>query len=175
MQKPDLNKMWKTWVKIGLINQCTLKIIQDTIRTKMQPINQLEKDGKITWFYFLNHQKNDDPLNQYFEVIFTTNGTDPNEFLPDGCSKPEQVKPEKMALIVGINIEILKGEDIREACKLIGEQSKFIINLICAHKENQTIPINQIVQFMHFFMNPLGLGHKSLILPMGSFYGAQSF
>ena len=95
--------------------------------------------------------------------------------MPDGCTKPEQVNPKGMALISNIDMEILKGEDIREAWKLIGEQSKFIINLICAHKENQEISFKQIVQFMHFFMNPLGLGHKSLFLPVGSFYGAQSF
>jgi hypothetical protein len=91
----------------------------------MQLLNQLEKDGRITWFYFLIHPKTDDPLNMYFDVVFTTNGTDPNEFLPDGCTKPEHVDPQGMASISGINMGILKDEDIREAWKLIGEQSEY--------------------------------------------------
>lgn len=169
--------MWRTWVKVGLRNQCTLKMFQDTIRTNMQRINQLEEEGKITWFYFTIHLKSDDPLNTYFDVVFTTNDTDPNELLPDDCTKPKQVKPEEdMTLIDGINTKILKNKDIREAWKLIGEQSKFIINLICAHKENQEITFQQIVQFMHFFMNPLGLGHKSLFIPgVLNYKGAISF
>lgn len=162
-------------MKIGLRNQCTLMTIQDTIRNKIQSIDQLNKDGKIDWFYFLIHPKNDDQLNMYFDIVFTANSADPGEFLPEGCTKPEKIDPKTMTSISGIDLALLKGEDIGEAWQLIGEQSKFIINLICAHKENQEITTMQIVQFMHFFMNALGLGFKSMFVPMGSFYGAQSF
>jgi hypothetical protein len=169
MQKPDLTKTWRTWIKIAPYPY-TLKLVQDTIRNKMQLITQQKK---ITWFYFLIHPNPEDPNNAYFEVIFTTDGTDPNEFLPNDFRADDN--PHDITSIAGIELKFLKGEDIGEAWKLIGEQSRFIINLICSHKENQEIPASQIVQFMHFFMNALGVGHKSLFLPVGSFYGAQSF
>ena len=129
--------------------------IQDTIRNKIQSIDQLNKDGKIDWFYFLIHPKNDDQLNMYFDIVFTANSADPGEFLPEGCTKPEKIDPKTMTSISGIDLALLKGEDIGEAW--------------------QEIPASQIVQFMHFFMNALGLGFKSMFVPMGSFYGAQSF
>jgi len=161
LEKPDLNKMWRTWVEIGPKNQLTLKTFQDTIRHKMYPISQLQKTGEITWYYFLYHNKPDDPANEYFDTVFTTDRGDPKEFLPKYCVDTEKIPPIKK--ILGIDETILEGKDIAEAWRIIGEQSDFIIDLVRAHTENSEIHLRQITQFMHFFMNPLWLGNRSAL------------
>lgn len=160
MEKPDLNKMWRTWVKIGPKSELTLKKFQDTIRHQMYRISELQKVGKIAWYYFLFHNKPDDPSNAYFDTVFTVDRGDPNEFLPEYCVDTRKI--HSMKEISGIDASILKDGDIAEAWRIIGEQSEFIIDLVRAHTENSEINRRQIIQFMHFFMNPLWLGHRSI-------------
>ena len=161
LEKPDLNKMWRTWVKVGLKSQLTHKMLQDTIRHKMYRISQLQKMGEITWYYFLYHNNPNDAANGYFDVVFTTERGDPNEFLPNYCVDTEKIPP--MRKIGGIDETILQEKDITEAWRIIGEQSEFIIDLVRAHTENSEIHPQQIAQFMHYFMNALGLGFKSIL------------
>lgn len=165
LEKPDLNKMWRTWVKIGLKSQLTHKMFQDTIRHKMYRISQLQKTGEITWYYFLHHNKPDDTANGYFDIVFTTDRGDPNEFLPEYCVDTEKIP--SMMKILGIDETILEKKNIAEAWRIIGEQSDFIIDLVRAHTENSKIHHKQIAQFMHFFMNALGLGQKSILFFLG--------
>lgn len=161
MEKPNLTKMWRTWVKVGLKNQLTYKMLQDTVRYKMHNISLLQKAGKITWYYFLYHDKPDDAANGYFDIVFTTDRVDPCGFLPEYCVDTKKIPP--MMEISEIDKTILQEEDIAEAWRIIGEQSEFIISLICAHAENRVVHPQQIAQFMHYFMNPLGLGLRSLM------------
>jgi hypothetical protein len=135
-------------------------MFQDTIRHKMYHISELMKNDEIKWYYFLHHQKPDDPDNAYFDVVFTTDREDPNNFLPEYCVDAKKIPP--MMKISGIDETILEEKDIAEAWRIIGEQSEFIINLVRAHTENSEIHPQQITQFMHYFMNALGLGHKSI-------------
>jgi hypothetical protein len=161
MEKPDLNKMWRTWVKFGPKSELTHKMLQDTIRHQMYRISELQKMGKITWYYFLCHPKPDDPSNGYFDTVFTVDSGDPHEFLPKYCIDTKKIDP--MEGILGIDVSILKDGDIGEAWKIIGEQSEFVIDLVRAHTENSEIHPRQITQFMHYFMNALGLGFKSIL------------
>ena len=126
----------------------------------MYNISQLGKTGEINWYYFLYHNNPEDLGNHYFDVVFTTDREDPNNFLPGYCVDTQKIPP--MTKISGIDETILEGQDIAQAWRIIGEQSEFIINLVRAHTENCEIHPQQIAQFMHFFMNALGLGHKSI-------------
>jgi hypothetical protein len=136
-------------------------MFQDTIRHEMYEISQLHKTGKINWYYFLYHGKPEDPSSAYFDVVFTTDSNNPNEFLLEHCVDTKKISP--MREISGIDIEILEGQDITEAWRIIGEQSEFLVRLVRAHAENSEIHHKQIAQFMHFFMNPLSLGLISIL------------
>lgn len=160
MEKPDLDKMWRTWIKIGPKNQLTLKMLQDTIRHQLNKISKLHETGEVCGYYFLLHNKHEDQSNAYFDVIFTTDKEDPNTFLPRCCIDTKKIPPDKK--ISDIDVTLLVNGDSTEGWRIVGEQSEFIIKLVCAHKENMEIPSDQIVKFMHFFMNPLGLGCQSI-------------
>lgn len=100
------------------------------------------------------------PDSAYFDVVFTTDREDPNAFLPSYCIDTKKIHPDRT--IFGIDEKILLNENITEAWRILGEQSEIVVRLVCAHKETVEIPSNQIAQFMHFFMNPLKLGHQSI-------------
>jgi hypothetical protein len=106
----------------------------------------------------LLHNFPQDPNSFYFHIRFEkTNGK--NFRLPDFCSQPQIEKVGNA--ISGIDKSLLKKEAIEEARKIIGEQSELIVKFVNIHKD--TISIQQFLQFMHFNMNMVGLGHQSRI------------
>ena len=83
MEKPDLNRMWETFIKIGLpTDPSTFNRVIHMIRLKMYPIiSSLKKDEVINWHHFLIHgrgsgvptTKDDD--NAYFHIRFSLKRT----------------------------------------------------------------------------------------------------
>ena len=166
MEKPVLDQMWETWVRIGPRAGLTLKMLQDTIRNRICPVvSHLEKKKVINWYHFLLHDYPRDPSNRYFHIRFSVIGNIKRAEdlgLPEYCVSTEKIAPIRN--IDGINRALLKNEEIEEAWRIIGEQSEWIINLVNIHREDiEGIPIGQFVQFMHFFMNMMGLGGKARI------------
>lgn len=167
MEKPNLNRVWHTWIKIGPKTNLTYKTLQDAIRHKIYPtFSGLMGNGTINWYHFLLHPYPKDDVSAYFHVRFSTT-KDIKKVddlaLPEFCVSPEKVDPRNLRNISGIGKNLLKNEEIEEAWKLLGEQSEWIINLINVHKENVEIPIPQITQFMHFHLNMLGLGMQAIL------------
>jgi DNA-binding Lrp family transcriptional regulator len=171
MEKPDLNHLWHTYIKIGPINEVTPKLLQDAIRFKIYPlISRLEEEGIIKWYHFLFHPHPTDNANAYFHIRFSTREdiTEPTDLkLPQFCDLTSKIEPTYD--ISGINKAILKNQEIEEAWRIIGEQSQWIINMIRVHKEDIEIPTQQVIQFMHYFLNMLGLVNQALLF-LSPFY-----
>jgi hypothetical protein len=55
----------------------------------------------------------------------------------------------------------LKNESYEESWRILGEQSEWILNMVKAHKKDVNISEENIIQFMHYFLNMLGLGHRA--------------
>lgn len=167
MEKPDLNRVWHTWVSIGSRANLTHKMLQDAIRYKIYPtFSRLKDNGIINWYHFLLHPYPEDETNAYFHVRFsvTKDITKPDDLdLPKYCVSTEKINPRNLQNILGIDKVLLKNGKIEEAWRMLGEQSEWIINMINIHKENVEIPIPQITQFMHFYLNMLGLGMQAIL------------
>lgn len=166
MEKPNLNNMWETWIEIGPKKGLTYTHFQDSIRCKIDPLFEHFKRTKlINWFHFLYHNN---PLNVdkgYFHVRFATN-KDIKDFrelnLPGFCDVKMTRKITPIGNISGINTELIINEDISEAWRIIGEQSQWVVNFVKSHQGN--ISTNQIIQFLHYFMNMFGLGMRATII-----------
>jgi len=153
--------MWETWIKIGPGNSLTSDMFQESIRNKIYPmVSDLENRKVINWYHFLFHPYPQDPNNGYFHLRFSVSENikevDDIE-LPPYCVSTKKIDPIRD--IGGINKTLIRNEEIEEAWRLIGKQSEWVIDLVRVHKEE--IPIAQFVQFMHFFMNMMSLGHRS--------------
>ncbi len=80
MEKPDLNKMWETFIKIGEPDLITpkkppinpSKVIR-MIRSKINPmISRLQDESIINWYCFLIHKRNEVPITEATTIgIFT--------------------------------------------------------------------------------------------------------
>ena len=156
------------WIKIGVqqgSDQEWFAKITNMIRTQVTDVvSVLENKKMIDWYYFLIHPKEGDGLNSYFDLVFSLGeGVESRDFLnllPSYCIDPKHLDRSWGESISGIEKTLLKNDEIEEAWRIIGKQSEWIIDMIGIHKVVE-IPIQQFVQFMHFYTNAMGLGHKS--------------
>ena len=181
MQKPDLNQMWETFIKIPDLTQM-LKAFQknptrdnmvrinncmfNTIRVKIYPmISQLKSNGIIDWYHFLIHKsrRKDDP-NLYFHIRFEPkkdikDKEHVNDFLPEYCERDKTRQCKGVESIAGIDKSLLKNEEIEEAWRIIGEQSEWLLNMLSIYKEDVEMPAlkEQIKQFFHYYFNMTNL------------------
>ena len=157
MEKPNLNRMWNTWVQICPWPNLTYKRIQDTIRHRIYPtFTGLKNDGTINWYHFLIHPYPEDTANAYFHIRFsvTEDIANPNDLnLPDYCVSTDKLNPQNLRKIAGIDESLLINEDIAEAWRIIGEQSEWFLEMLSIHKEDVDIAPQQIKQFLHFYAN----------------------
>src|SRR5665648_666196 len=167
MQKPNLDRLWRVWIKIlpqdGIDGD--FKGAVSTIKSQVtEVVSILETNKVIDWYYFLIHGKDNDPHNLYFDVVFSVKAeVEPEEFLkltPSYCLEPKHLDRAFGESICGINKELLNNEEIEEVWRIIGEQSEWIIHMVNIHKDNE-LTIQQFIQLMHFFMNTMGLGNLS--------------
>jgi hypothetical protein len=77
------------------------------------------------------------------------------------------VHPIQKALgpIGDINVSAMHN-DWTEAWWLIGEVSELTLKLVEAHSEDEQTIVPQVIQFLHYFTNGLGMGGRSIF-----FYG----
>lgn len=168
MKKPNLDRLWQVWIKIGVLQgsyEDLFKRITNTIKLQVaEVVSVLETKKMIDWYYFLIHPKEGDNLNAYFHLVFSL-GEDIESkaflgLLPSYCLDPKHLDRGYGESICGIEKTLLNNEEIEEAWGIIGKQSEWIIDLVRIYKDGK-ITIQQFVQFMHFYTNAMGLGHRS--------------
>jgi len=158
MQRPDLDRMWETFIRIPAGENPI-----NMIRSKVGPlVSRLRDERIIEWYHFLVHDRRSgvptskDDASLYFHIRFEFGGTDPSKVLPDYCVMTR--KTGRIESINGIDKSLLKEERIEEAWRVIGEQSEWVMNMLDIHKEHVDIPLKQIRQFLHYYFNMLQLG-----------------
>jgi len=169
MQKPNLDRMWETFVKIPSENgQIRFNDIFDIIRFKISPmIQRLRNEGIIDWYCFLIHGKdNGVPTSQndtspYFHIRVALKENSESDFpksLPDYCIMTRKVNREWVERIsltrdTTFDTSLFKNESIEEVWRIMGEQSEWLLNTLNAYRDNVSIPPLQIAEFLHYYSN----------------------
>ncbi len=171
MQKPNLDRLWQVWIKIGVPQgsyQDWFTRITNLIKSEViDVVSVLEAKKMIDWYYFLIHPKEGDNLNAYFHLVFSLGeGVESKDFLsslPNYCLDPKHLDRGYGESISGIDKTLLVNDEIEEAWRIIGKQSEWIVDMLSIHKDGE-ITIQQFMQFMHYYMNAMGLGHQSILM-----------
>jgi len=164
MEKPDLNKMWETFIKIGL--RLRHENLYDTIRFKIHPIiSDLTQKRLMGWYCFLVHNRNSgvpttkNDNNAYWHIRFELKkDMKPEDFLPKYCVMTRKVKPEWVADISISPTEVMdkslfKSGKIEEAWRIIGEQSEWLLGVLDIYKEDVKITSKQVLPLLHYYAN----------------------
>jgi hypothetical protein len=164
MEKPDLDKMWETFIKLSWDDILYGRHI-DIIRKKVQPlISNLKNEGLIRWYSFLIHDRRsgvpttEDDNNPYFHLRFESEEVNPKDFLPNYCvltRKIERACLENIFMGGGVkfDVSLLKNESIEDVWRIIGEQSEWLLFILSIFKDDVNIPLSYVGQFLHYFSN----------------------
>lgn len=186
MQKPDLDRIWETFIKIGLPNELSLARVIHLIRFKIyMTISNLREKEVINWYSFLIHSRKtgvpttEDDNNLYFHIrVSLKNHVKPSDFvdlLPNYCVLTRKRKRKPVETISGINKSLLKNEEIEEAWRIIGEQSEWVMNMLNIYKEEIEMSIypKQISQFLHYYFNMMALSISAKCPKCGHIFAFQ--
>ncbi len=164
MQKPDLNRLWETFIRFSWDDLSSRRHIS-LIREKVAPaISILKAERNISWYCFLIHDRNSgvpasiDDENLYFHIRFELKKhINPVDVLPSYCVLTRKIDPKWVGTIsidnkgTKFDTSLFKEESIEEIWRISGEQSEWLLNLLNAFKENTNIPISYIEQFLHYY------------------------
>lgn len=169
MQKPNLDRMWETFIKIPSENgQVRFNDLFDIIRFNISTmIQRLKDEGIIDWYCFLIHDRNSgvptsqDDNNPYFHVriaLRENKEIDSPASLPKYCvmtRKIDRAWVERVSLTRNetFDTSLFRNESIEEVWRIIGEQSEWLLNTLNAYKENVNIPSLHISEYLHYYSN----------------------
>ena len=169
MQKPNLERMWETFIKIPTDNgQIRFGVLFDVIRFKISPmIQRLRDDRIINWYCFLIHDRNSgvptsqNDTNPYFHIRIALEENDKLDFpksLQDYCVMTRKIDRKWVERIsitpeTTFDTSLLKHGGIEEIWRIIGEQSEWLVNTLNAYKEDVNVPLLHIIEFLHYYSN----------------------
>ena len=170
MEKPDLNRLWETFIQISWDDLSSGRQI-DLIREKVAPaIAVLKAKGDVSWYCFLINDRNggvptsEDDEDLYFHIRFALEKhISPVDVLPSYCVMTRKVSPEWVKTIsldnegTPFDASLFKEESIEGVWKILGEQSEWLLNTLNAFKENITIPPSYVERFLHYYTDMTGL------------------
>jgi hypothetical protein len=167
MQRPTLNRMYETFIKIGTLPM-TYQHIFSLIKTKVYlTVKRLKKDGKVDWYSFLIHSRESgvpttvDDNNLYFHIRFSlskdVNEKDVSATIPDFCVMTRKAPLSGIESIsmskTKYNPSLRKHEGIEEVWRILGEQSELMLKVFDSYKDDAIIPVEEIGSLLHYFHN----------------------
>jgi hypothetical protein len=170
MQKPDLNKLWETFIRFSWDDLSSGRHIGLMREKVAYAIDILKSKGGMSWYCFFIHDKNSgvptsaDDEYLYFHIMFELKKhVSPADILPIYCVLTRKVEPKWVKAIpidnkgAEFDVSLFKDESIEEVCRLIGEQSEWLLNLLDAFKENVNIPASYIERFLNYYTDMTAL------------------
>jgi len=157
MNLPDLSRVVDTFVPFKEDYFATL------VNKVIPIIRDLENSNQLSWYSFLLHgasqlggraKEGAFCIHIRLEPMPGIKVADFISRLPFHFEQPINVTVGEMA---GVNQSALKDQDWAQAWGILGESSRWIVSLFEGHGD-AGIPIQHIIQFMHFISNGLGMG-----------------
>jgi len=172
VELPDLDRIVDTYFQIKSLDS---KQYFNQLRSELIPeIRRLFEQRKIIWFSFLFHDYKNFPdrvpsipgiYYVHIKLCPSKNVTmeDLKQSLPQHFTDPILYPCSKLD---GVEcLDTLKDQNWAYAWKHFGETSEWVLNLIETHDPETEIPLQHVIQFLHFATNPLLIGCKSIFLP----------
>jgi len=168
METPDLSRIVETHVPVETLEA---RRYLSQLRMDVLPhIRHLQATGSLRWFSFLLHQARQvagqgaaDNRPVFHLRLEPAPGLDLREFvalLPPHFIDPH---PVELSMISGVNLTLLERGEWAKAWRVVGESAEWVLCLLEAHADG--FPPDQLVQFLHYVTNALGIGGTCVYAP----------
>lgn len=173
MELPNPDLVVDTFIPIKDLN---FDAYISQLRSDVIPeIRKMQSENKIVWYSFLIHDHKTlsgrvptTDKNHYIHIrLGLPEGADINQFINQLPSHFQQPIQNPLTPLHGIEPSALNDNNWIYAWKVHGEASEWVLKMVESHGHNASIPIQHMIQFMHYITNPLMIGHKCLFIPQG--------
>ncbi len=166
MMRPDLTRMWETFVRIGPASSVRSGRHIERLRIHLTPlIERLTELGLVSWYCFLIHGRTSgvptpagDEDSFWHVRLSLATGRAPEDLLaalsPE-CAMTRHVPVADLTRIAGLESARLTSGDIEDAWKVIGEQSQWLMETARMYRDDLRVDEmnRELRQYLHFFAN----------------------
>jgi hypothetical protein len=176
MRTPDLTRLVETFIRIGRPDETTPDNHFRLLRNVVAPlVKDLRKRELIGWFSFLVHDHSSGvPTTPQDDAIYfhlRLERLPKVEFdcisraLPLRCvfTRPVGLVDER-SLHPAI-LSALVAPELATGWALFGASSEWALDLASAHKDDQSLPIDNVAQFLHYLGNQLLIRRTTIPMP----------
>jgi hypothetical protein len=170
MQPPILSNIIDA---VAIIPEPSIQGYLTLLRDKIGPaIRRMEANNQIIWYSFLIHDRESadrDDLPPEFSGPFVhlrlglPSGVDADAFLNSVPEPLQHPIGRHLGSIGGVDSTLI-AEDWSKAWWMVGEASDWVLKLLETHPTDQGLPAAQMLQFLHYITNGLGIGMQSVYL-----------
>jgi len=171
MELPVLSRIVDTYVPVVSGDGDLAGYFNQLRRDVLPHIRKLQADRRLRWFSFLLHDANGLSGHQppdgmlFIHLRLEPAADDIQAFIK---LLPEHFKDPQHVNLPGItefaNSAFREGNSA-QAWRIHGEASDWILSLLEGFEEGPKL--QEVIQFLHYFTNPLMLGHRCLCIPAG--------
>ncbi len=174
MRTPDLSRLVETFVLVGTEPSPDRHFRM--LRTIVAPVLRDLRDGNlIGWFSFLVHDHNSgvpttpNDTAAYLHLRFERMpGIDFDTLpaaLPEFCvfSRPVSTVDERS--LHPADHTALVAPEVATGWALFGASSEWALDFPCAHRNDRSLPVNNLCQFLHYLGNQLLIRTTNIPMP----------
>jgi hypothetical protein len=174
MHIPNLDRLVETFILVGTESS------QDRhfrmLRTLVAPlVRDLRGRNLIGWFSFLIHRRDggvptspDDPAAYLHLRVERLSGVDFSTVaaaFPDFCLFTRPVSPVEERSLGRVDLRALVAPELATGWAILGASSEWALDLACAQRDDRTLPIDNVAQFLHYLGNQLLIGTTNIPIP----------
>ena len=177
---PNVESMIETFIPIQVSKDATsLQAWQDyldMLRSVVAPlVRDLTEKGAINWYCFLVHDwesgvptsKEDDRHYVHLRMSLTK-ASHEAEFikqLPSFCCFSRKMSMPNPPSLDNVDIRFLAKGQVEQGWKILGESSKWVLEMLDAHDPNKQVPPQNVAQFLHYIGNQLSVKAVRIAMP----------
>lgn len=175
---PNLTRIVETFVLIGPQEQVGPQMwagYLDLLRFHVSPlIADLRSKGLVGWFSFLVHNRiagadAQEDRNLYvhlrFELVGSATFEQLRDALPPFCQFTTPHGPIDEKTIAPAHAPSLNEPSVARGWALFGASSEWTLELVCSHRADMPIPLQNVAQFLHYLGNQLMVGATPIQMP----------
>jgi hypothetical protein len=176
MRTPELNRLVETFVRIGTPAELSRDRHFSLLRTLVAPlIRDLRARNLIGWFSFLVHDRNSGvPTTPNDEAVYLhlrlerLDGVDFDTLvsaLPQACVFTQAVAAVDARSLEPADHTALVVPEVATGWALFGASSEWALDFACAHRNDRSVPLNNLRQFLHYLGNQLLIRTTNIPMP----------
>ena len=176
MRTPELSRLVETFIRVGEQTDLSPDRYFHLLRTEVAPLVCTLRERKLVgWFSFLVHDCSsgvpttpDDRavyLHLRLELLPEVTFDTLRNVLPPICILTRTAAPVDERSLSPADHKALVAPEVATGWALFGASSEWALDFACAHRDDRSLPVQNLRQFLHYLGNQLLIRTTNIQMP----------